>query len=235
MKVNGLRLITVFLAAASGLLGGCATSNKPVQMGEEERANVIRSGAIAAVHDNLDIFFFETPAGAMVAGGVAKWADSNNAPTWYRITNHHKVPAFAASVQKNFLDIIGKRKSPYGFNGVEKGVALHDDEHPVDLAQFGAPYVLQFRTENGVFVYQLLGPNTYKMSYEGEAALVRIRDKQVIWRGACNIEKDRNPVQTVPGDDFLRGNGEKLRAAAAYVQNACAEELVAQFVQTQGK
>lgn len=230
MNTKNLALITACLLA--GFVSGCATSGKPVQMGDEERANIVRSGEVTAVHQRPIGFHFQTPSGALVSAGKARWNDASRAPNWYNITEIHKVPDFATSIQEKFLSIVGTGNSPYRFKPVAKPLGIDEDENFEGFSQYGTPYVLVFRTRNGVLVYQLTAWNTYKMSYNGEAALVRVSDKEVVWRGGCQIANDRDPVQTVPGKDFLAGNGEKLRAAALYIQRTCAEELAAQFTQS---
>lgn len=232
MNTKNPALITACLLAVAGFVSGCATSGKPVQMGDEERANIVRSGAVTAVHQRPIGFHFQTPSGALVSAGKARWNDASRAPNWYNITEIHKVPDFVTSIQEKFLHIVGTGNSPYRFKPVAKPLGIDEDENFEGFSQYGTPYVLVFRTRNGVLIYQLTAWNTYKMSYNGEAALVRVSDKKVVWRGSCQIANDRDPVQTIPGKDFLAGNGEKLRAAALYIQRTCAEELAAQFNQT---
>jgi hypothetical protein len=225
-----LRLIPL-IATTFTVLSGCAALPKSISMDEGSRA-ALKTSRIAVVTQETPAFMFTTPTQAIVDGVLL--VDVPAGKRWPALIEHHKVPDFTAAVRRTFVEDLQSR-------GLGYSISVSDSVEPNNLSadfsrlteKHDAEFVLEFRTQFGGLGYGVLSWDTYQLNYLGEAVLVRMTDLKPVWKGSCSVRAADNSALTVPGDDFLKGNGELLREAAEYATQSCGQQLLAAFLSEQ--
>lgn len=217
----------VLLAACAGCAGNLL---KPVSFAPGEKAKIRQSRPIVVTMQETPGFMFNTPSGALVDAGMARWREPGNAPTWSRITEAHNVPDFTESVRNKFVADLKRQGGGYTFaRPPAEREPFSYDENTAYVTKYNTDYVMEFRTQNGTFHYGPLSWKTYHMSYFGQARIIRTADQAVVWKANCSIKSSDNPLLEVPVEDFLADEGRRLRDAASYVTTECARQLLKSF------
>ncbi|MDC0598619.1 hypothetical protein OAP18_02090 [Gammaproteobacteria bacterium] len=210
-------------------LSGCGALPQNIPLNEVDKI-AIQTADILVTRQLTPGFMFTTPNKALVDAGVAEWADPSKPFTWTLITETHQVPDFTNAVKEAFLSEIADTPNFQRFQ-ISESVEPWDDSADFSrlAAKYEAEYVLEFKTRIGMFGYNPLSWQTYRMNYFGDMILVRLEDQMPIWKVSCDVRAgDDNPL-ILPGEDFLKGDGELFRAAAAYATSTCAKQLASEF------
>ena len=219
-----LVFLVIFLAACAGDL------LKPIPLAVEEKAKIRSSGAITVTMQKTIGFLFNTPSGAVVDAGLARWKDPSKAPNWAGINRMHKVPDFTESVRNKFISALKKKSRSYKFVAAKQREPHSYKQETDYVDKYKSKYVLEFRTQHGSFMYGALSWKTYSLNYFGQARIIRVADKQVVWKGNCSVSSKDNALLQVPVADFINGDGKQFKSAAAHVTSSCAKQLLSSFL-----
>lgn len=229
LRLKALKLI--FLSTLA-ILGGCAAVPLTIPVTPEE-ASQIRGSTITITHQQTQGFMFNTPSTALVNAGMAEWVDPSKAITWRGILDGNRVPDFTESVADEF-----KNRVFESIVFVDSGQTEPFDQS-ADFSRltnkYNTDYILEIRTFYGGFVYGPLAWNTYNLNYSADAVVVRASDQTPVWKMKCDIGPEEGNPLKVPGEDFLKEDGDKLRAAADYATTYCGQQLAQQFLSRLGK
>lgn len=211
------------------LITSCAPLPKKIPVQNEDRS-AVQGAEIIVTRQQTPGFIFTTPSKALVDAGMALWADPEKAISWSSVTQEHRVPDFTLAVQESFLDDLAGSKHRTGLQASDSVEPWEESDDFSRLSEkYTSDYVLEFRTRMGVFGYKPFAWRTYRMSYFGELVLIRLTDQKPVWKASCDMRPgDGNPL-TLPGSDFLSGDGKLLRAAAAYATKNCGKQLAGAY------
>lgn len=221
---KSLKVLSLLMATA---LGGCAALPLTIPVTPNE-ASAIRNSTVTVTHQQTRGFLFNTPSTALVNAGMAEWVDPSKAITWGGILKGNNVPDFTTAVAKSFKEQIGDRKDI-----VESGqIEPFDDSADFSrlTSKYTTDYILEIRTFYGGFSYGPMSWDTYNLNYSADAVVVRTSDQTPVWKMKCDIGPEEGNPLKVPGDDFLKEDGDKLRAAAAYATSYCGKQLAQEFL-----
>lgn len=210
-----------FVVSLAMTLAACAPLPREIPL-EPAEQHTVRNASVAVTRQLTPGFIFTTPSKALVDAGMFRWKDPDQALTWGLMTRTHGVPDFTETMLNVFVQAVEGRQLVRS-NRTETWQQTDDFSYLV--GHYQTDYVLELRTMNGIFGYKPLAWKTYQMNYFGEALLIRMSDLTAVWKASCAARaEDDNPL-TLPGSDFLAGDGELFRAAAAYATRTCGEQL----------
>lgn len=226
-KMLNLYRIGVLLLVV--ILGGCAALPLTIPINSND-ISALKNSTVTITHQQTQGFLFNTPSTALVDAGVAEWVDSDKAITWGRVLQGNQVPDFTESVAKEF-----KKQVEGNFILIDSGQVEPFDQS-ADFSRltskYDTDYTLEVRTQFGSFSYGPLSWRTYNLNYSADVVVIRSRDQKPIWKMLCSVGPEEGNPLKVPGNDFLSGNGEKLRTAAEYATSYCGKKLAQEFLIT---
>ncbi|WGL15910.1 hypothetical protein PVT68_14165 [Microbulbifer bruguierae] len=227
-----LKSIKIISLSLLSVIGGCAALPLTIPVTPEE-ASAIGKSTVTITHQQTQGFLFNTPSTALVNAGMAEWVDPSKAITWGGVLKGNRVPDFTESVANEFK------------NQVTESIVFIDSgqTEPLDqsadfsrlTSKYNTDYILEIRTFYGGFSYGPLAWDTYNLNYSADAVVVRTSDQAAVWKMKCDIGPEEGNPLKVPGEDFLKEDGEKFRAAAAYATTYCGKQLAQKFLSALGK
>jgi hypothetical protein len=239
MHTRSYRLVHICLA----ILLSTACSTKHIAVGLDVLKDVTPGTRVAIVHYSPEPFAIwrgeQTGRGAALGmfglvGGLIeagmKSADAEEAGA--KFISESQLTDPIAQVETRFLRSWEPeiRVKPLG-----QSQLLSDDGIKTLEKKFGDGYVMDFRTTDWRIVPRpqklfSTDPRTYRTTYVARARFVRLKDKTVVWEGACDDDQgDANTLQLSLADIDGSDKGVTIKAAMSTHAMKCADSLWKQF------
>lgn len=234
MLITARFRVIYFLIAVSPVICSCTPSVLPT----EELKKISQYPKIHAVHNPPRLAFTFFPEEGFKGEAIGKyfgpmglftgaWSDIRSAQALGdKLVQGYGLQDPVLRVKSRSIDLLARENF--------RNIQPYDSQLPEDdlgnlKQKLDSDMVMDFKTITWVLASNPKDPKRYLDSFRARSRLIRVEDGKVLWEGECGFKK-HDPKSALTIDEMLDNQGTLLKTLFQEDADACADEIVSQFL-----